>query len=172
MLESKREKEEWAMRGVRHTVLTLAAVLVVGAVAALSLGSAVPARGGQEDVVEVVSHKNFDETNAALKNGIKAAGFTVLGDFNYQMMQKMVGRDVAPAEGYNYFRPDLGTPIFANDPRAALEIPLKIAIVTVGGKVMVRYRKAEVLFAGYRGLGDLARKLDGLTEQIVKQATQ
>jgi len=29
-----------------------------------------------------------------------------------------------------------------------------------------------VLFAGYRGLGDLAKKLDGVTEQIVKQATQ
>jgi len=157
------------MLDVRYLVRA-AAVVLVGVLAALSIGLTAPTQAGQEDVVEVVSHKDFAATKAALESGIKAAGFVVLGDFNYQMMQKMVNRDIAPAEGFNYFRPDLGTPIFANDPRAALEI--KIVVVTTGGKVVVRYRKAAVLFASYRGLGDLAKKLDGLTEQIVKQATQ
>jgi uncharacterized protein (DUF302 family) len=160
------------MRSLRRAALAAAVILVVGAVAALSAGSALPAQAGEGSLVEVVSHKSFDATKTTLVNGIKAAGFTVLGDFNYQMMQKMVGRDVAPAEGFAYFRPDLGTPIFANDPRAAVDIPLKIAVVTDSGKVMVLYRKAGDLFAPYHGLGGLAQKLDSLTEQIVKQATQ
>jgi uncharacterized protein (DUF302 family) len=160
-----------AMVDVRY-LARAAAVVLVGVLGALSIGPAAPTRAGEESVVEVVSKKSFQETKAGLESGIKGAGFVVLGDFNYQMMQKMVNRDIAPAEGFNYFRPDLGTPIFANDPRAALEIPLKIVVVTVGGKAVVRYRKAATVFASYRGLGDLAKKLDGLTEQIVKQATQ
>jgi len=160
-----------AICNVRYLV-PAAAVVLVGVLAVLGIGPAAPTRAAQEDVTEVVSNKDFAATKTALESGIKAAGFVVLGDFNYQMMQKMVNRDIAPAEGFNYFRPDLGTPIFANDPRAALEIPLKIVVVTTGGKVVVRYRKAGVLFAPYRGLGDLARKLDGLTGEIVKKATQ
>ncbi len=160
-----------AIRDVRYLVRA-AVVVLIGVLAALSIGPIAPTRAGLEDVVEVVSHKDFAATKTALESGIKAAGFVVLGDFNYQMMQKMVNRDIAPAEGFNYFRPDLGTPIFANDPRAALEIPLKIVVVTTGGKVVVRYRKAEALFASYRGLEDLAKKLDGLTGEIVKKATQ
>jgi uncharacterized protein (DUF302 family) len=163
------------MLALRRVALLVTVTLTIAAVTSLSTGfrpAAARAGEGGLSLVQVTSHKSFEATKTALLNGIKAAGFVVLGDFNYQMMQKMVGRDIAPAEGFNYFRPDLGTPIFANDPRAAVNIPLKIAVITDGGKVMVLYYRATSLFAQYRGLGDLAQKLDGLTEQIVKQATQ
>jgi uncharacterized protein (DUF302 family) len=157
---------------VRYAMRTVA-IFLLAALVVLSIGPAAPTRAGEgTGVIEVASHKTFVETKAALVSGIKAAGFVVLSDIDHQMMLKMMNRDIAPAETFEYFRGDLGWPIFANDPRAALEIPLRILVITEGGKVVVRYHKAEALFAPYRGLGDLAKKLDGLTEQIVKQATQ
>ena len=46
--------------------------------------------------------------------------------------------------GANFtFRPDLGTPIFDNDPSAAMEIPVKILLYERDGKTEIRYKKSS-----------------------------
>ncbi len=125
-----------------------------------------------QEAVEKVSTHNFQQTVNRLQQAMKSARLLILGEFDYQKMQRMVGKRVKPAKGFNFFRPDLGTPIFANDPNAALEIPLKIVVLDRGGQVVVRYRKPSDVFAPYNGLSDLGKQLDTLVDQIAAAATQ
>jgi len=156
----------------RHVTRT-AAILLIGALVAVGLGQARPARAGQEDVVEVVSHKNFAGTTAALQSAITTAGFQIVHSYDFQQMQQMMaGRTFGPTIVYEYLRADAGTTMFQKDPRAFLEFPLRILVVSTGGTVLVTYEKAEALYTPYRGLGDLAKQLDAQTAGIVKNATR
>jgi len=122
---------------------------------------------------EKESSKDFATTARQLSNAFRAANLLVLGEFDYQKMQRMVGKSARPAMGYNFFRPDLGIPIFENDPRASLEVPLKLNVLEMpDGKVVVRYRKPSEIFAPYSGLEDLGKRLDGIVEQLVAEATK
>ena len=125
-----------------------------------------------QEQVEKVSKHNFQQTVNRLGQAMKSARFLILGEFDYQKMQRMVGKRVKPAKGFNFFRPDLGTPIFANDPNAALEIPLKIIVLEKGGQVVVRYRKPSDIFREYKGLSGLGKQLDALVEQLATTATK
>ena len=88
-------------------------------------------------------------------------------------MQKMVGRNIRPAKGFAYFRPDLGTPIFQNDPRAALEIPFKLLVLERSdGKVVISYKKPSSTFEPYKGLSKLGKRLDDLVDKLTDAAIQ
>ncbi|MFQ5876028.1 MAG: DUF302 domain-containing protein [Dehalococcoidia bacterium] len=123
--------------------------------------------------VEKVSKSSFNRTLRKLDRAFKASSLLILGEFNYQKMQKMVGRTIRPAKGFAYFRPDLGTPIFRNDPRAALEIPLKLLVrQRSDGKVVISYRKPSAVLKEYEGLSDLAKRLDDLVDKLTDVAVK
>lgn len=122
-------------------------------------------------IVEKVFNSPYNQTVAKLDAAIKAARFMIIGEPNYQMMQRMVGRERRGAKAYFIFRPDLGTPIFDNDYNAAMEIPLKILIYErADGKTVVRYKKPSSALADYKGLDSLGKDLDKTFEQIVSAA--
>jgi len=82
-----------------------------------------------------------------------------------------VGRERKPAKAYFVFRPDLGTPIFDNDPTAAMEIPLKILFFERGdGKTVIRYKKPSTILADYKGLDALGKQLDDLVASLTDAA--
>lgn len=148
--------------------LGIAAVLVG---LCLVLGSAAPSRA--QDRVEKVSKHSFSRTARKLDQAFKASSLLILGEFDYQKMQKMVGRNVRSAKGFAFFRPDLGTPIFQNDPRAALEVPLKLLVhEDSGGKVIISYRKPSSVLREYNGLSDLGKSLDDLVNKLTDAAVK
>lgn len=122
-------------------------------------------------VVEKVSSLPYSQAIAKFEAAVKGARMIIVGEPNYQLMQRMVGRERKGAKGYFIFRPDLGTPIFDNDPKAALEIPLKVVFLEQpDGKVLIRYYKPSSLLANYNGLGSLGTDLDKLLDQITEAA--
>jgi uncharacterized protein (DUF302 family) len=122
-------------------------------------------------IVEKVANHPFAAVDAKLQAAIKGARLIIVGEPNYQMMQRMVGRERKPAKAYFVFRPDLGTPIFDNDPTAAMEIPLKILLFERGdGKVVIRYKKPSSVLADYKGLESLGKQLDDLVAQLTDAA--
>lgn len=147
--------------------IILLALVSVG----VSTGNAADIKVSQT-IVETVVPKPFNEVNAKLQAAIKAARFMVIGNPNYQMMQRMVGRERRPAEAYYIFRPDLGTPIFDNDYNAAMEVPIKILIYqNDSGQTVIRYKKPSSSLADYKGLGTFGQQLDKMVEQIVSSAS-
>lgn len=120
-------------------------------------------------IVEEVSSLPYAQTVAKIEAAIKGARLVVVGEPNYQMMQRMVGRERKGAKAYFIFRPDLGTPIFENDPNAAMEIPLKILIMEQpDGKTLIRYKKPSSIMVDYKGLSDLAKQLDDIMTKIAE----
>jgi uncharacterized protein (DUF302 family) len=122
-------------------------------------------------IVERISDKPYAQTVAKIEGAIKAARFMIIGEPNYQMMQRMVGRERRGAKAYFIFRPDLGTPVFDNDYNAAMEVPLKILIYErEDKKTVIRYKKPSSALADYKGLQSLGQNLDKQLEDIVSAA--
>jgi len=118
-------------------------------------------------IVEKQSTLPFRRAIANVQRAIKSARFIIVGEPNYQLMQRMVGRERAGAKGFFLYRPDLGIPVFDNDPKAAMEIPLKIVIWEGSdGKGIIRYKQPSSLLADYKALGDLGSELDQLMVKI------
>lgn len=119
-------------------------------------------------IIEKTSALPFRRAIVKIEAAIKGARFIIVGEPNYQLMQRMVGRERAGAKGFFLFKPDLGIPVFDNDPRAAMEIPLKLVIWEgADGKAIIRYKQPSSVFADYKGLGDLGSQLDQLMVKIV-----
>ena len=118
-------------------------------------------------IIEKQSTLPFRAAIAKVQHAIKAARFIIVGEPNYQLMQRMVGRERAGAKGFFLYRPDLGIPVFDNDPKAAMEIPLKIVIWEgADGKGVIRYKQPSSVLADYKSLAGLGSELDQLMVKI------
>lgn len=122
-------------------------------------------------VVEYVSQLPYAQAKAKLEAAFKAAGLVVIGEPDYQMMQRMVGRERRGSKAYFVFRPDLGIPVFDADYNAALEIPMKILVYErEDKKTTLRFFKPSVALGNYSGLGSLGKSLDELMGKVVGAA--
>lgn len=157
-------------------MMTRSAVIVTGLVVGLGVA---PALAGEVKlpsgivIVEKVVSKPYAATVARVEAAVKAANLIIVGEPNYQMMQRMVGREIKGAKAYFIFRPNLGIPIFEKDVNAALEIPLKVLIYDRGGnQTVIRYRKPSNALADYAGLDGLGKDLDELMDRITAAAAK
>lgn len=124
-------------------------------------------------IVEKVVNKPYPATVARIEAAVKGANLIIVGEPNYQLMQRMVGREIKGAKAYFIFRPNLGIPIFEKDPNAALEVPLKVLIYDKGGnQTVIRYRKPSNALADYKGLDSLGKQLDDIMNQITDAAAK
>ena len=123
-------------------------------------------------IVEKVVNKPYAATVARIEAAVKGANLIIVGEPNYQLMQRMVGREIKGAKAYFIFRPNLGIPIFEKDYNAALEVPLKVLIYDKGGQTVIRYRKPSNALADYSGLDSLGKQLDDIMNQITDAAAK
>lgn len=124
-------------------------------------------------IVEKVASKPYAAAVARMEAAVKGANLIIVGEPNYQQMQRMVGRQIGGAKAYFIFRPNLGIPIFENDWNAALEVPLKVLIYDKGGnQTVIRYRKPSNALADYNGLDSLGGQLDELMDKITDAAVK
>ncbi len=151
--------------------MAVAAVLIAAAVA--PVGAEEMKLSASAVVVEKVANHPFTATDAKLQAAIKGANLIIVGEPNYQMMQRMVGRERRAAKAYFVFRPDLGTPIFDNSYTAAMEIPLKILLYErEDKKTAIRYKKPSSVLADYKGLDSLGQQLDELIGKLTDAAVK
>lgn len=157
----------------RRQVCFAWAVVLLGIVCLVPSAAAEEIKVSGGVIVEKVSKNPFPATDAKLQGAIKGARMVVIGEPNYQMMQRMVGRERRPSKAYFIFRPDLGIPIFDNDYGAAMEIPLKLLLYErEDKKTVIRYKKPSSVLADYKGLGALGKELDELLDKLTDAATK
>ncbi len=126
-----------------------------------------------QTIIEKVIDQPYPQAVAKIEAAIKGARFMIIGEPNYQQMQRMVGRERRGAKAYFIFRPDLGTPVFDNDFNAAMEIPLKILIYEADAKkTIVRYKLPSSALADYNGLSAFGKDLDKMLDNIVGAASK
>jgi len=93
---------------------------------ALTLGVAMPAAA---DLVTVTSDKSVAETMDALEAAVTGAGATVFARIDHQKGAASVDLEMPAAQTLIFGNPKLGTPAMQADLRAALYLPLKVAII-------------------------------------------
>jgi uncharacterized protein (DUF302 family) len=133
----------------------------------------VPMAHADDMIIKKSSHSvkvTLDRLEAALKK----KGITVAARWDHAAAAKGVGMSLRPMEVLIFGNPKLGTPLMQSNPRAGVDLPLKVlAWEDDKSQVWVGYTRPEALAARYdiRDQGDVVNKiattLDGLTNEAI-----
>ncbi|MDO4777283.1 MAG: DUF302 domain-containing protein [Cardiobacteriaceae bacterium] len=93
------------------------------------------------------SQFDFAKTVDTLENTLKDKGMTIFARIDHQAAAKEAGLDMQPAIVIVYGTPKAGTPLMVKDPSLALQLPLKVLVTEVDGKVQVILNSAEQVVA-------------------------
>ncbi len=148
---------------IRRTTPVVIAALAVLMIALASVG----ANAASEGIVTKSAEGSFENTVTKLKKAITANKLVIVKEVPFTKMLGMVGVRAEKMSGFEIFHPRYGKVLYANDKNAFLEAPLRILLRDKGGKVMIRYRKPSVVFAGYSGLSSLGSQLDKVFANII-----
>ncbi|MFQ5689421.1 MAG: DUF302 domain-containing protein [Gemmatimonadota bacterium] len=143
---------------------------------ALLVASAAPGQSQMPSppdfLVTARSTYDFAETVRRIKGAIEEQNLMVIQEIDPQQMLRMVGVKTAGMRQILFFHPRYMKRILEGNLNAALEPPLKIAVMeTADGRVMVRHFDLEKEFGRYPGLEKLGRELAGVVDAIVASVT-
>lgn len=148
---------------IRRTTPVVMVALAVLMIAFVAVG----AQAGSEGIITKSATGSFENTVTKLKKAITANKLVIIKEIPFTKMLGMVGVKAEKIKAFEIFHPRYGKVLYANDKNAFLEAPLRILVRDKGGKVMIRYRKPSVVFAGYSGLSDLGSQLDKVFANII-----
>ena len=120
----------------------------------------------------VQSPYTFTQTIERLQEILKSKGITVFATIDHQAAAKAVGEKLAPATVLIVGNPKVGTALMQENPRFAIELPLKILIYEEGKTVNIRYEKIAVIAEKYhikQNFGT-AEKIDAAMLQLIKSS--
>ena len=136
----------------------------------LSLAATV-AHGG--DWITKPSPHDVATTADRLEAVIAESPATLVARVDHQAAAAEADLTMDPATVLIFGNPALGTPLMQADPRAALDLPLRILVWEEDGETNVGYLSTEALAARYElseaeeTLARMAEALDGITDQAV-----
>ena len=73
---------------------------------------------------------------------------TVFATIDHQDAAKKVGLTMQPAKVIIFGTPKAGTPLMIKDPELALQLPLRVLVTEVGGKVQVVFNDTRTVIQG------------------------
>jgi uncharacterized protein (DUF302 family) len=163
-------------RFASYTLAMATSVAVLGS-AVLAQPAAKPAKAAkpiptEASLVVRESQNSVKDTIDKLAAAAEAKGARVVARVDHAKGATAVGATMKPSEVLIFGNPKLGTPPMLANPRAGLDLPLKVlAYEDAAGKVWVVYPKASNLQQRYRLKGKdqdanfkaIADALDGLT---------
>ncbi|MCK4814955.1 DUF302 domain-containing protein [bacterium] len=120
----------------------------------------------------VNSHNSFSETVKKLKGGIRARNLTIIFELDYEEIMGAAGIEGKNLVTIGFVGPEMEHDILRAEPKAALEIPLRIAVRELDdGAVDVIYYQPSYLISHYqnRDLDKLKQKMDILVGSIIKE---
>lgn len=117
---------------------------------------------------EVQSSQAFHKTVESVKASVEAAGLKIISVINAQENLKKIGIDTGGNTILEVFHPKLAKEVFDNDIRAGIIPPLRIYIYEGSGSTHVVIQNAVELFSPYKGLIDLAKRVDEMLDSVVR----
>jgi len=165
------QRREQIMRGLR----ILLVVLIIGLFLPPGAWSSDVRSHGQPLVVN--SHYSFSQTISKLKGAIEKRNLAAIFEINHNELMEgpmgMVGIKGKNIVTLGFLGRRMGQEVLQAEPKAALEIPLRIAIRELeDGRVDIIYYQPSYLFKHYQNkdLEKLSGKLDTLVGSIVLEA--
>ena len=118
----------------------------------------------------VQSPYTFTQTIERLQEILKSKGITVFATIDHQAAAKAVGEKLAPATVLIVGNPKIGTALMQENPRFAIELPLKILIYEENKTVNIRYEKIAAMGEKYHIKQNFstAEKIDAAMQQLIK----
>ena len=127
-----------------------------------------------DDMIIKKSNHSVKVTLDRLEAALKEKGIQVAARWDHAGSAKKVDMALKPMEVLIFGNPKLGTPLMQSNPRAGVDLPLKVlAWEDEKGQVWVGYTKPDALAARYaiRDRAEVLQKiggaLDGLTNQAI-----
>ena len=114
----------------------------------------------------------FEETVVALQKELNSRGITIFATIDHKKAAEAVGESMPPATVLIVGNPKVGTALMQENPRLAIELPLKILIYEDGKKVNIRYEKIAAIAEKYHLKQNFAtaEKIDSAMQQLIKLA--
>ena len=116
----------------------------------------------------------FEETVAALQKTLKSKGITIFATIEHHKAAEAVGENMQPATVLIVGNPKVGTALMQENPRLAIELPLKILIYKEEKIVRIRYEKISAIAEKYHIKQNFAtaEKIDAAMRQLIKLAIE
>lgn len=114
----------------------------------------------------------FEETVVALQKELNSRGITVFATIDHQAAAKAVGENMQPATVLIVGNPKVGTALMQENPRFAIELPLKILIYKEEKIVRIRYEKISAIAEKYHIKQNFAtaEKIDAAMRQLIRSS--
>ena len=116
----------------------------------------------------------FEETVVALQKELKSRGITIFATIEHHKAAEAVGENMQPATVLIVGNPKVGTALMQENPRFAIELPLKILIYKEEKIVRIRYEKISAIAEKYHIKQNFAtaEKIDAAMRQLIKLAIE
>ncbi|EGK10068.1 DUF302 domain-containing protein [Psychrobacter sanguinis] len=115
------------------------------------------------------SKYSFNETVTRLENAITSKNMTVFSKIDHAAAAQQAGLSMQPATLLIFGNPKAGTPLMQKDPSFALQLPLKVLVTEVDGRVLVMFNTTEALIENSGiNYSDVENTLAGAEKLITK----
>ena len=114
----------------------------------------------------------FEGTVVALQKELNSRGITIFATIDHKKAAEAVGENMQPATVLIVGNPKVGTALMQENPRLAIELPLKILIYEEDKTVKIRYEKIAAIAKKYDIKQNFAtaEKIDAAMQQLIKLA--
>ena len=114
----------------------------------------------------------FEETVAALQKTLNSKGITIFATIEHHKAAEAVGENMQPATVLIVGNPKVGTALMQENPRLAIELPLKILIYKEEKIVRIRYEKISAIAEKYHIKQNFAtaEKIDAAMRQLIRSS--
>ena len=114
----------------------------------------------------------FEDTVATIQKTLNSKGINVFATIEHHKAAEAVGETMQPAIVLIVGNPKVGTALMQENPRFAIELPLKILIYEEGKTVNIRYEKVAAIAEKYHIKQNFAtaEKIDAVMLQLIKSS--
>ena len=107
------------------------------------------------------SQYDFKQTVGRLKKNFKANNIVIFAEIDHAKAAKKAKETLLPATVLVVGNPKVGTSLMQENPKVAIELPLKVLVYEENGAVWVRYKFVSLLVSEYK-----LEKVEQITQKI------
>ena len=107
------------------------------------------------------SKYNFKQTISRLKKNFKANNIVIFAEIDHAKAAKKAKENLLPATVLVVGNPKVGTSLMQENPKVAIELPLKVLVYEENKVVWVRYKFVSLLVSDYK-----LEKVEQITQKI------
>ena len=118
------------------------------------------------------SEYDFKQTVGRLKKNFKANNIAIFAEIDHAKAAKKSQENLLPATVLVVGNPKVGTRLMQENPKTAIELPLKVLVYEENGVVWVRYKFVSLLVSEYKleKIEQVTHKIDTAMGKIIAQS--